>query len=71
VLLGETVEYGALRVGDEVVLDGIIPVVVTKSSVYVNASQAREVGYSVRPVDGGRARPVSVSRLRYWQSHDA
>jgi hypothetical protein len=59
-----SVTYNEVRVGDKLILDGAIRVVVTKSSVYINNSHYnRETGFSVRPVMGGRARPVAVHRL--------
>jgi hypothetical protein len=55
--------YQETYVGQPVLLDGTIQCEVTKTGVYVNSLQEREVGVSVRPANGGRARPVSVSRL--------
>jgi hypothetical protein len=61
------VTYEELSVGDEVVLDGSITAVVTRTSVYVTGhggrSGVREVGVSVRPLPHGRARPVQLHRL--------
>ena len=53
-------------VGDEVFVDDTWQGVVTRTSVYSGSQRygVRQMGVSVRPIDGGRARVVSFDRIQ-------